>query len=345
MPTTREFAGANALKTVYVYEAPVRIWHWINALAITVLAVTGYFIGSPMPTQPGEASANFLMGYIRFAHFAAGYVLAVGLLGRAYWAIVGNHHARELFWVPLFSATYWRDIGVMLKWYAFLTPRPGRFVGHNPLARFAMVFGFLLLAIFMVVTGFALYAEGAQMGSWQDKSVRLGDPAVRPVAGRAHLAPPGHVGPGDICHPAHLRRGARGHHGPHQPDQHHGLGPPHVQGLTWTPAPDHRVVLGIGNVGNLWADEGFGVRCIETLQQRYEFAPHVRLVDGGTQGLYLIQHVQAATHLLIFDAIDYGLEPGTLKTVENDEVPRFMGAKKMSLHQTGFQEVLMPGRC
>jgi len=101
-------------------------------------------------------------------------------------------------------------------------------------------------------------------------------------------------------------------------------------------------VLGIGNV--LWADEGFGVRCIEALQARWHFdetgAP-VQLVDGGTQGLYLIQHVQAASHLLIFDAIDYGLAPGTLKLIENDEVPRFMGAKKMSLHQTGFQEVLM----
>ena len=98
------------------------------------------------------------------------------------------------------------------------------------------------------------------------------------------------------------------------------------------------VVLGIGNV--LWADEGFGVRCVEALQQQWGFAPHVDLVDGGTQGLYLIQHVQRASHLLIFDAIDYGLEPGTLKLVENDEVPRFLGAKKMSLHQTGFQEVL-----
>jgi len=98
-------------------------------------------------------------------------------------------------------------------------------------------------------------------------------------------------------------------------------------------------VLGIGNV--LWADEGFGVRCIETLQQRYEFAPHVQLIDGGTQGLYLVQHVQQADRLLIFDAIDYGLAPGELKLVANDDVPRFMGAKKMSLHQTGFQEVLM----
>ena len=103
--------------------------------------------------------------------------------------------------------------------------------------------------------------------------------------------------------------------------------------------PETICVLGIGNV--LWADEGFGVRCVEALDQRFQFAPHVSLVDGGTQGLYLIQHVQEAGRLLIFDAIDYGLAPGTLKVVENDEVPRFMGAKKMSLHQTGFQEVLM----
>ena len=65
-----------APQVVYVYEAPVRLWHWVNALAILVLGVTGYFIGSPLPSLPGEASHSFLMGYIRFAHFAAGYVLA-----------------------------------------------------------------------------------------------------------------------------------------------------------------------------------------------------------------------------------------------------------------------------
>ncbi|MBK1688727.1 HyaD/HybD family hydrogenase maturation endopeptidase [Rubrivivax gelatinosus] len=103
-------------------------------------------------------------------------------------------------------------------------------------------------------------------------------------------------------------------------------------------SPETIVVLGIGNV--LWADEGFGVRCVEALDARWTFAPHVSLVDGGTQGLYLVHYVQQATRLLIFDAIDYGLEPGTLKLIENEDVPRFMGAKKMSLHQTGFQEVL-----
>lgn len=164
-----DVAHASTIKSVYVYEAPVRVWHWVNALAIMVLAVSGYLIGSPLPTVAGEASDHYVMGYIRFAHFAAGYVLAVGLLGRIYWAVVGNHHARELFWVPIFQRAYWVELLGMLKWYAFLSPRPGRFVGHNPLARFAMVFGFLLLAVFMVVTGFALYGEGAQMGSWQER--------------------------------------------------------------------------------------------------------------------------------------------------------------------------------
>jgi len=99
------------------------------------------------------------------------------------------------------------------------------------------------------------------------------------------------------------------------------------------------LVLGIGNI--LWADEGFGVRCVEALNAGWEFPPQVTLMDGGTQGLYLLPYVQEADCLLVFDAVDYGDEPGRLREVIGDQVPRFMGAKKMSLHQTGFQEVLM----
>lgn len=98
------------------------------------------------------------------------------------------------------------------------------------------------------------------------------------------------------------------------------------------------LVLGIGNV--LWADEGFGVRCVERLAQTYAFGPDVRLLDGGTQGLYLLPFLEEVDTLFVFDAVDYGLAPGTLKIIEDDDVPAFMGAKKMSLHQTGFQDVI-----
>jgi hydrogenase maturation protease len=98
------------------------------------------------------------------------------------------------------------------------------------------------------------------------------------------------------------------------------------------------LILGIGNL--LWADEGFGVRCVETLDAMYAFEDSVEVMDGGTQGIYLIHHVRDANNLVVFDAIDYGLEPGTVKVIRDDAVPNFMGCKKMSLHQTGFQEVL-----
>ncbi len=98
------------------------------------------------------------------------------------------------------------------------------------------------------------------------------------------------------------------------------------------------LILGIGNL--LWADEGFGVRAVEQLNRYYQFDENVTLMDGGTQGIYLVQYVEQVDLLVVFDAIDYGLEPGTLRLIEGDDVPKFMGAKKMSLHQTGFQEVL-----
>ncbi|WP_303787215.1 HyaD/HybD family hydrogenase maturation endopeptidase [Azovibrio restrictus] len=104
------------------------------------------------------------------------------------------------------------------------------------------------------------------------------------------------------------------------------------------PAAPKILVLGIGNL--LWADEGFGVRCVETLHRDWQLPPQVTLMDGGTQGLYLLPYVQEADCLLVFDAVDYGDPPGTLREVVGDQVPRFMGAKKMSLHQTGFQEVI-----
>jgi Ni/Fe-hydrogenase 1 B-type cytochrome subunit len=155
--------------SVYTYEAPVRIWHWVTAALIVVLSVTGYFIGAPLPTQPGEASANYLMGYIRFAHFAAGYLFAIALLGRIYWALVGNSHSRELFWVPIFTGAYWKEVWETAMWYALIGPHPKRVMGRSPLARLAMFLIFLLPCLFMIITGFALYAEGTLRGSWADR--------------------------------------------------------------------------------------------------------------------------------------------------------------------------------
>jgi Ni/Fe-hydrogenase 1 B-type cytochrome subunit len=154
---------------VYVWEAPVRLWHWVMMFAMFVLMATGFFIGVPVPTMPGEASDNFLFGYIRFAHFAAGYIFAVFFVLRVYWAFVGNKYAREIFVVPLslFTARFWKGLIDDVLFYLYLKKEPGSYEGHNPLAAVAMFFMYLLGAVWMILSGFALYGEGTGMGSWQ----------------------------------------------------------------------------------------------------------------------------------------------------------------------------------
>ncbi|MDX2483454.1 MAG: Ni/Fe-hydrogenase, b-type cytochrome subunit [Pseudodonghicola sp.] len=155
--------------SVFVYEWPVRLWHWLNALAITVLIFTGWFIASPLPSMDfAEATFQFVMGYMRFTHFAAGMILTVGFFGRIYWAMVGNQHAKQLFYVPVWRKSWWKEVLIELRWYAFLEKMPKKYVGHNPLAQIAM-FMFMTVGLsFMILTGWALYSEGAGQGSLPD---------------------------------------------------------------------------------------------------------------------------------------------------------------------------------
>ena len=103
-------------------------------------------------------------------------------------------------------------------------------------------------------------------------------------------------------------------------------------------APQRRiVVLGVGNL--LWADEGFGVRCVEALGEGFDVPPDVAVMDGGTLGLALVPELLDATHVLLFDAVAHRGEPGSLVVARDDEVPLLMGGNKMSLHQVGVNDI------
>ena len=150
---------------VYVYELPVRLWHWITAPCILVLAATGYLIGNPAwPLIAGEPFHHYIMGDIRFIHFAVAYILAIGFLLRIYWAIVGNKYAREIFLPAIWRGEWWHEFYKSARWYLLLERESLREVGHNPVAQTAMFVLFVLGVAFQIVTGFALYGEGA--GGW-----------------------------------------------------------------------------------------------------------------------------------------------------------------------------------
>jgi hydrogenase maturation protease len=97
------------------------------------------------------------------------------------------------------------------------------------------------------------------------------------------------------------------------------------------------MILGVGCI--LFSDEGFGVRVIETIQERYKFPDSVLVVDGGVLGVNLLGVISKPDHLIVVDAIRNKGKPGDLYRLAEDAIPARIRAKN-SLHQVDFLEAL-----
>ncbi len=96
-------------------------------------------------------------------------------------------------------------------------------------------------------------------------------------------------------------------------------------------------IIGLGNI--LYGDEGFGVAALNSLQESSNFPESVHCIDGGTQGIYLLDFIESADAVIVFDALiplDYDRR---VYVYRNDELPDFIH-RKMSSHQMGFSEML-----
>jgi len=146
-------------KEEYVWQLPVRFYHWINALCIGVLAATGYLIGKPIAVQSAtEASFQYWFGTARFVHFAAAFVFFFNFVFRIYWGFVGNKYAKWYNFIPLKKAQ-WKEIIDVLRVDIFqLRCRPLDSVGHNALASFTYFLTFIAFLL-QSLTGFGMYAK------------------------------------------------------------------------------------------------------------------------------------------------------------------------------------------
>lgn len=143
---------------VYLWEWPIRAMHWTAVLALLVLVVTGLYIGKPYFMTSGEASAHYLMGWVRFTHFAAAAVLVMTAIVRAYWLFMGNRYERLPALFPV-RPRDWANLVRMVKFYLMIKPEQApRYLGHNPLQQlsYTAIYG---VAAIMVATGFALYGQ------------------------------------------------------------------------------------------------------------------------------------------------------------------------------------------
>mgnify|MGYP000156248376 CR=1 FL=1 len=97
------------------------------------------------------------------------------------------------------------------------------------------------------------------------------------------------------------------------------------------------LVLGVGNV--LYTDEGFGVRVVEELEQKYEFSSNVTVMDGGTLGSKLMGPIMECDALVIVDIVLNDGEPGDIHRLMGDDLSKCL-AFKNSMHQTDLLDVL-----
>jgi Ni/Fe-hydrogenase 1 B-type cytochrome subunit len=144
----------------YVWDAAVRISHWINVPAVAVLLTTGLYIGGgffrPPTDQPG---GEYMMATAMNLHFLAAVVFTLNGLFRAYWFFAGRTY-RQWFRFNIWQAEYWREVWWKLKDYLSLrfADYEPHTLGHNTLASLTYVLVFLV-ASFMGLTGFAMRGE------------------------------------------------------------------------------------------------------------------------------------------------------------------------------------------
>lgn len=150
-------------RRIYVWEAPVRIFHWFNVLSIVMLVATGIIIGNPPALMSGaEATNQYWFGIVRFVHFSFAYIFTIGIAMRVVWSFLGNKYANWRVFFP-YTRKGFHNLLHVLKMDIFLG-KPKKFdctelaVGHNALASISY-FIFFLFMMSQILTGFGLYAS------------------------------------------------------------------------------------------------------------------------------------------------------------------------------------------
>ena len=135
---------------LYVWQAPVRVTHWVTAACIVILSLTGGYIADPFLIPPGGS----VMTTVRVIHIVTAFTFLASGAVRTLWLLVGNRFARWSAFIPTTryqAAELFRQAG----FYAFIRKEIPKVLGHNQLAAAAYVVLFFLLLV-ETVTGFAL---------------------------------------------------------------------------------------------------------------------------------------------------------------------------------------------
>lgn len=102
------------------------------------------------------------------------------------------------------------------------------------------------------------------------------------------------------------------------------------------------LVLGIGNI--LLRDEGVGVRVVQAMENM-QLPDGVELLDGGTAGADLLDAISERRKLIVVDALDADVPPGTIVRMSPEDLAAGdSGSGGISLHEFRIAETLRMAR-
>lgn len=141
-----------------IFTPAIRIFHWLRALAILVLVVTGFYISWPFLVAP-ESTDVLVQGWIRFAHIVFGFVLTAITLVRFYLFFFSRNNIERRSFKDVMSLNSWI---VQLKSYLWMGHLNKAGV-YGPL-QFVTYVAISTMALFICITGLVLYANVYHLG-------------------------------------------------------------------------------------------------------------------------------------------------------------------------------------
>lgn len=101
-------------------------------------------------------------------------------------------------------------------------------------------------------------------------------------------------------------------------------------------------VLGLGNV--LRRDDGVGPAVVAWLEARYAFPPDLDVLDLGTPGLDLTDHLVERASVIFVDAIVDGRAPGSVHVLDPADLrgstPALAPNPRLTSHEAGVEDAL-----
>ena len=101
---------------------------------------------------------------------------------------------------------------------------------------------------------------------------------------------------------------------------------------------NNTLILGIGNT--LLADEGTGIHMLDYMCRHYPDLTRVEYLDGGTLSFTLAPWIEEADNLIVIDAAELDAPPGTVEVFNGQEMDRFAGKTKRSVHEVSLGDLL-----